>query len=496
MSCRLSDLPLDILRNIIEGLLRDDSESPESPEFPEFPGTRRDRLNYHSHKLESWSRTSLFFYDLLIPYILEVVELKNEDWSGTWLNDLASGEYACLVKEIRFVGSAPGYEESESESHEESGSESHEESESESHEESESESGNEAFSDTTGILPQSVETVLSNLHLFPSLDSLSIEFTYTLEDLPDDDQISVEVESEEQVEAVEKKEAWRALMAKTYQALTKNTEMNIRDLTLKNLLFKRVSTFTCQSFHDLLSHVETFSLSLQGGNDTQYEIGKSYEYESFASNLDRFFFDHLSHVTSVTIKATESGPLGTDSSIRGLSFSSVPLALRKDQMPFLKHVHLEYIVVCVNMIEFLIGHNTTLEHISLRDCFICTMGTDPDAEVIDDIYWEHLFNALYNADLEKLRRVEILPLDVPLTDTYEKERYERKAREIREILEDPGSDRRLFAYAEVHDSYGWYTPSVGMNQLSFERGRDQVSYDKLMEKVNAIAANERRAIMC
>lgn len=472
MSCPLSDLPLEILQNIIEDLLRDHGESPEFLESPEFPQTRRDRLNHYSNELESWSRTSSFFQNLLLPYILEVVELCNTNESGTWLNDLASGEYACLVKEIRFVGSAPGHEESEFES--------------------ESECGNESFTYTIEILAQSVETVLSNLHLFPFLDTLSIEFTYTLRDLSDDGRSPGEVESEEQVEAVEKKEAWRALMAETYQALTDNTEMKVRGLILKNLSFKRVSTFTCQSFHDLLSHVETFSLSLQGGDDGHYfEFSESVEYKAFVSNLDSFFFDHLSHVTSVTIKASESGPLGTESSTGSLSYCDVPLALRKDHMPFLKYVHFEYIVVCMTMIEFLVGHNSTLEHISLRDCFISTVGTDTDAEVEDDIYWEHLFNALYDADLKKLRRVEILPLDVPLIDSDEEEQYESKACEIRKLLKDPGSDRRLFAYTEVHDRYGWLTPCVGLNHVSFERGRDQISYDRLMRKVNAMGAKER-----
>lgn len=121
------------------------------------------------------------------------------------------------------------------------------------------------------------------------------------------------------------------------------------------------------------------------------------------------------------------------------------------------------------------------------------MGFDADAEVVDDISWEHLFNALYDADLKKLRRLEILPLDVPLTDGYEEEQYERKTREIGEILEDSGSDRRLFAYAEIHDKYGWYPQCLELNHISFERGGDQISHDKLMRKVNAIAAKERYA---
>lgn len=361
MSCQLSDLPVEILRIIIEGLIGDDSESAKSPASPEFPGTRRDRLHYHSRDLGSWSCTSSFFQNLLLPYTLEVVELRNNDESGTWLNDLASGEHACLVKEIRFVGSVPDHEESESES----------------------KNGNEAFSDTTEILPQSFETVLSNLLLFPSLDSLSIEFTHPLENLPNYEQICGDVETEEQVEAAGEKKAWRALMAKTYQALTQNTEMNPISVTLKHLHIKGVSTFTRQSYLDLLDHLETFRLSLEGGDDTQFEIGESSEYEANASNLSRVLFDHLSHVTSVTMKATEHGPLRK---IRTLTtvltagsglFSDLPLALRTDQTPLLKYVHFEYIALYLNMIAFLFAHNTTLEHISLRNCYMCQWDSMP-----------------------------------------------------------------------------------------------------------------------
>lgn len=274
--------------------------------------------------------------------------------------------------------------------------------------------------------------LLSNLHIFPSLELLSIEFLGCIYQRIMDPTTAEELEL--QVRDAEEREGWRALTAGIYKALAENEEIYAKGLELKNVLFKRASTFASLRFHTFLSRLETFGLSLVSLEARRfgdlYEPNRSREYIAFGSKLDIKFFDHLSNVTSLTIKAPERGPMG-EKYRRG-----VPLVLRKDHMPHLQYVHLEYIIVFTELLDFLVGHTATLEHICLRDCF-----ADDKHGAGDDSYWAKFFDPLRDAGFRKLRRLEILPVDPPFTLT----RYNSWWRDepILKAL-DPG--RRLFAY--------------------------------------------------
>lgn len=465
MSHSLLDLPLELLLKIIEELAPLNDEICKDQHYQNQPQDR-DR-NYRYIPLMPWSCTSSFFRNLLAPYIFKSVELRNEDDCGASLNALAGSQHAHLIKEINYYGSAPTYA---GEATEDLG-----------------------FSDTVGILPETVATALSNLRCFPCLELLSIEFSYNFDDMSEGLDLCRQEEWEEEIRIVEEAEAWRALMAKTYKALAKNKNVYTKGLDLRDLIYKRPSTFTGQSFHDFLSHIETFSLSIRGeDNGAGWCVNKAEEYVAFASKLDVFFYDHLSHVKSVTIKAPEEGPLGQPGDH---TYSQIPLGLKKDQMPFLKHLHLEYIIICPQMTDLLIGHTATLENLSLRECFVSMMGTVEGSEADGGIYWEHFLNTLSDANFEKLRRVEILPLDLPLLLGVHISGYETRVEDTddvlcktRQLIQDSDSSRRLFAYCFMDEKYGNIYPDEDGVLNSFRRGKDQASYDRLMHKVDTITA--------
>lgn len=404
--------------------------------------------------LTHWSCASTFFRNLIAPYIFKVVHLYNEDRSGTWLSALASGQSASLVKDLRFYCEAPEFTCERGQS------------------------GTFSYlAYPRGILPQSVQAVLSHLHLFPSLESLRIEFSedslalgYCCEEAP----------AEQYREA---KTAWREMVAKTCQTMLKNKKIQVKSLDLHGLGYLTVSAIINQSLNQFLTHIGTFSLSLTGEKEyAGWEIDTSAKVFALASKLDKLFFDHLSHLTSITIKVVKECLFWG----AGTTWAkSVPLALKKDQMPHLKHVHLEYMAVCPKLIDFLIGHTATLEHLSLRDCFVeVNVHSLPEPEI--EIYWEDFFNMLCDANFRNLRQIEILPLNLPLT-IERLTPYPNPRRAILTITEGSGPDRHLFAYAEMVNGNGIYPLAEFYNE-SFEQGKDQAAYDRLMRKVEAITA--------
>ena len=418
----LSHLPRDILLLIVKEL------------YPLDPCEAREDL-------WRWSWTSAFFEHFITPLIIDVVELGCDEYSGFWLEDTVSGPYGHLIKKIRFdvtIDDCDRFEEAF-----------------------------EELSNPAEILSESVGRVLSNLHLFPSLELLSIRFC---DDPYENLDASTEEESEAQVREAEEKEGWRALMAYVYRALSQNEKIYAKGLELRGVSYKQASPFADQSFHNFLSYLQTFSLSLKADNiemSQEFEANRCPEYMAFTSKLDIIFFNHCSHVTSLTIKAPERGPLGEGDN--GMSWP-----LRKDHMPHLKYVDLEYMVAHIGLTDFLVGHVATLEHVILRKCFV-----EHRFWVRCDFFWEHFLDSLSNAGCSKLRRFEILPVSPPFTWTE----FMSKGQEL-PTLQDPEPGQRLFAYMNLGQG-GEATPNIEAIHASLEKGKDQISYDRLMRTVDA-----------
>ena len=202
------------------------------------------------------------------------------------------------------------------------------------------------------------------------------------------------------------------------------------------------------------------------------------------------FFDHLASAVSFNLQAPDRGPIG----LEGMRHAR--LALKGQQMPLLKSLHLEYIFVCQELADFVASHADTLERLTLHECNSSVNGLQEN----EPFYWSHFFDALHGADLKQLSHLEIKPYNVPLTLDEALDQNPNSNRgvpteraepddvqQIRQVI-STDKKRRVFGYATLDDKYGFCFADDEENQAAFERGEDQVAFDRLMANVNANAA--------
>ncbi|MCJ1429981.1 hypothetical protein MMC29_007896 [Sticta canariensis] len=452
MPCSLLSLPAELHLKIIEDLLRDkDIEADEA--------NQHDLINIY-HDLIDWSCTCSYFRNLLAPKIFKTVKLINDEKSGSSLNAVAKSPHNIHVKDLHFIGSALGGVHSEE----------------------------AAFSDTEGILPRSVDALLCNLQWFPSLRRLSIRFDYNFASLDEwiyGLEFEAKPETPQQILESESSAAWRALMSRTFYALTKNKSPNFKHLEIRQLHSKDVSTFSNAAFHECLNHFEQFTLSIHGEDDGEgWKSNTTREYPALMGKLDEYFFNHLANVTILSIEAPQEGPLG----LKGMNY--VPLALKADQMPLLATLRLEYIFASPELVDFLVGHKDTLEELILCNCFASANSSTNPAE--NGIYWSQFFTVLLSAYPSRLRRLELVGGDMCLLEkrNFREEQYEK----IRNVhRQDP--ERIMFPYAFLYDKWGVMLYDESRSLASLLDGEDQRSWDRLMElvKENTKKATKRKS---
>lgn len=417
--------------------------------------------------LRSWSCTCSFYRFLLAPYVSKRITLRNYERNAASVLALANCRYGAYAEELHYTAEG---ECTDDEDWKYWTGETRGEFE-----------NPEAITGPEEVFPATAHTVLSNLQHFPRLQTLSIEFPVNFKygEWSCYWQMFDEEETEEEIELAEKHDGFRALMAKTYDALAQNDKPSVKTLEIRKLYPLEVSTFRSDAFHKFLGTLQRFDLSLFGGdNGAGWCINCSNGYLEFVFKLDAYFFDHLSNVTEFKLRADDTGPLG----LRGNRHAD--LVLRPDQMPLLKSVVLENIFVCPELIDFLVGHSKTLESVSLHNCYA---GINGEAE--NGIPWEDLFTALSEAKPQKLHHLDVLPLDPPYVDTNSHADLDETAgvHQCRMML-DQDPRRRMFAYKILDDKYGMLFDDEDQNQESFLGGDDQKAYDKLMHLVEANAS--------
>ncbi|MCJ1427278.1 hypothetical protein MMC29_005181 [Sticta canariensis] len=452
MPCSLLSLPVELHLKIIKDLIRDKDI--------EVHDAKQDELIHIDHDLISWSCTCSYFCDLLAPKIFNTAKLVNEEKSGLSLNAVAKSAHNVHVKDLHFIGSALGPRLSEK----------------------------VAFSDTEGILPRSVDALLCNLQWFPSLQRLSIKFDLNPDEWYDHFDLSAEVKTLQQILESEASTAWRALMSRTFYALTKNKPPNFKHLEIRQLYSYHVSTFSNAAFHECLNHFEQLTLSIYGKDD-----GPGHESNHMTNDipplmtkLDEYFFNHLANVTILSIKAPEEGTLGM------VGRYDLPPTLKADQMPLLATLHLDYIFVCPELSDFLVGHKDTLEELLLCNCYASADFTSYIDE--NGLYWYQFFTSLFSVYPTQLRRLELVGDNMCVLDkkVFTEEQYEK----VRTVYrQDP--ERKMFRYVHVDSEHGPCGALVYDEKESLASlldGEDQRSWDRLKELVerNAKEATERK----
>ena len=475
MRCSLVDLSDELHLNIIRELLKHDEllhRKSLEPDPHQGHQDRDDEFQYHPN-LMNWSCTSSYFRNLLSPYIFKSIKLRSDEKSGASVDALLKSSHGDLVKEIYFLGAIPSDTADREDDNEPLAEGFYKESDEAGEEES-----------NTITLPPVVNALLSDLHQFSNLESLSIGFTYPHNDPFDE---YYEVEGHVTKEDLEPVRSLRALMTTTYSTLLRNKVPQLRAVEIRKFLWTFTEPYESQSFHDFLSHVEHFSLTVRGGdNGVGWCVNTCDGYLDCVARFDELFFDHLASATSLTLRATDEGPIGLEGR------RHTRLALEKEQMPLLKSLHLEHIFICQELIDFVASHTDTLEWLTLENCKSSVNGVQEN----DAVYWNHFFDALHGANLNKLSHLEIRPFNAPLTfeeamdRDYHRDSTERTepdyVQQIRRVLKTDAK-RRAFEYGMLNEKYGSCDPDEEENQDAFERGEDQVAFDRLMRHVNANA---------
>ena len=325
-----------------------------------------------------------------------------------------------------------------------------------------------------------MSSVLSNLKRFPNLDTISIELPY---DPKVTDLEAVGEETDEVVISAEGKLAWRALAARTWEALIQNKDINLKTLETCRIGHAKISTFSKSAFRQFLTQIEVFKLSMWGmkGSNTLTR------FLPFMSMLNVYFFDNLISTTNFVLKAAIEGHLGPE----GLHHAG-PLKLKGHQMPNVTTVFLKYIIICPELIDFLVGHEKKLKSLSLHKC-----SASRTSAIKTSIPWKDLFDCLYNSEFENFRHLEVLYTHMPLTSHEEypdrlfddESDDEEDLEEIKQarLIYKQDEHLRIFPYTFLGAGNGTRYADTVENLRAFQRGEDQASYDRLMDKLKTNA---------
>ena len=478
MQSSLVDLSDELHLKIIQELLEHDQLLHEKS-LQEVYRDLDDEFQYHRN-LMNWSCTSRYFRNLLAPYIFTSIKLRNDEKSGASVDALLKGRHGALVKEIYFLGTIPpkmahpdGNVKGDDALTKELNMKSHE-------------AEKEIGKPVTITLPLVVDDILSDLHRLSNLESLSIGFTYPYSSIFDEYYGNGHGHGILGIgDNPEPASGLHALMTKTYDTLLRNKNLQLRAVEIRKFVGFFTDPYESQRFHDFLSHVEHFTLSVRG-------VNKCSQYLKWVARFDELFFDHLPSATTLSLRAPCGGPIGSD------GYGSARLALRKEQMPLLKSLHLEHVFICRELVDFVTSHANSLEQLTLHGCY-GRRSTPYDSN--DGFHWNHFFDALRSADLKRLSCLEIRPYHAPLTveEAYglpllphETERVEPEhVQHIRRTLNaDPR--RRVFGYTLLG---GNFSDCVIENVAAFERAENQLAFDRLMDNVNTNAAKGKETLV-
>lgn len=416
------------------------------------------QANSQSQKsLISLSNTCPLYRSLAVPALFRSITLRNKQIGSAARDLITTSAIRHHVKELNFVGSAPGntcYD-----------------------------SGyGDDFDETSYVLPKTVSSILADLKCFPNLQTLTVEFDFGFRDqtkwsyVP---QIFNEQEDCQQVAMAEMNEAWRSLMAKVWNALVQNTDPHFKNLGIRHMVPKEVSTFRKPEFGAFLNAMEHFSLTAHGNvtgerDNTLEGVGKFY------SHLEGFIFDHLTNLSHLHLVASERGPLGLTKD----NFNDcLPLPLAVQHMPLIQSIHLEGVWVCPDLLNVLASRISTLKSITMRDC----MGHAPDEANMPELRWAHLFQGLADASPKFLKSFLIESTGscgVMISDGSESSEEVEKIRAVSGILNGQ-QKRRLFAYQYCDEKSGNRRDDDKVSRTAFLRGDDQIQYDRLMKIVDS-----------
>ena len=334
------------------------------------------------------------------------------------------------------------------------------------------------------VYPPEVDQVLSNLHMFGSLDKLTIEFPFDYESDLLFEYLQSDIFYPENAPLEESENTWRGFMAATFRAIVSNyshASSNRRlplNIEFRDLNIFMVSVYATEPFQSFLSQLKSFDLSLRRwDNGVGWTMITQRIFREFTHYLGPFFFDHLATVEEFSFDPRETGTLGNG----GQPYCE-DIGLRNTTLPRLRKLTLNNIIICLELRDFLVRHKATLESITLQDCFACDEQAWVYGEQID---WRELFTTLAQESFPRLTEFEAVWSDSTLQllgvdDTWADHRVVQRVRE--KLDREP--DAKVFAYCEVDDKYGVRYCDGIVNQAAFLNGADNLGYLDLMAIVH------------
>ena len=395
--------------------------------------------------LLSLSAASRALRSTLAPLLYRSVNLSNTEKSIEYCRQIADSAAKAYVKELHFSASTylpDPYERNDEDSRN--------------------------LNDVEGCLPHGAIAILSDLTCFPQLEKLVVKFAYDdhnwwsmayEDDWPD-------IESEGEGREQEATEAWRALPAKAFLAISDNKPGVIKHFEYRNAFPRVVTSWWTKDFAALLGGLESFKISLAGGdNGAGWQINTASQYAGFVSQLGEAFFDELHSIKRLDIAASDSGPIGCD------SYRNAAYALPSKGMPHLRELRLEQVFIDWMLHRFFKAHSGVLEVVEMRNCYASQ----------EDCDWHALFNAIAANDPQQLTRFSLEPKKTDFDPQFCEVSEEDQARVRQAIQENPS--KRLFPFAYLDDKYGFTFDVDDASLASFMAGEDQRAWDSLQDLI-------------
>lgn len=360
------------------------------------------------------------------------------------------------------------------------------------------------------VYPQEVDDVLSNLpNLFLSLERLSADFPFDY----DSSDIMIEYlqgyefnSSYEDALAEENKDAWRGLMAHSFKAISRNFSHTrgddngrlvpqIHHFNVQNFNIVPISTLCTKEFQNSLALLKTFKLSLDSkGSGSAHNITTASIFHGLPPCLEPWFFNNLSSVEDFSFNPTDVAALGGGLEIP----NSIPIPLKECMMPRLRKVTIQNVFLGKILIDFFARHSSTLDSITLGDCY----GIHPDTDRDEPMFWHELFDSLADASqsMSKLTSFSLFFEEakdsiLALTKDWYVRNHPGRDRVVRaKAMAEP--DVPVFPYVEIESKYGFPFCHTFQVQDGFLNGRDYCSYLELKAFLDANADTKGMARSC
>lgn len=480
MATGLLGLPAELVLRIADFLLAH-HDKPKEKDWNEVSaaGDEDEQMRSTEHLVPpglkagtSLAQTCTSLRNIVGPQVYRKLYLTNTEPCGESVELIANGPFRSTVKEIVFVGRAPGQQE-------------------------------DGFNDVDRIMPQIVEDILSHLlEHFPHLESLNVGFAFDLNDYDKWDiwpwEDFMDAENEAQISDAEVNQAWRALLNKTWAAIAHSGSSGVKHLKMRHFVPKMASIYSSPPLREFLGGIERFEMSLWGmDNGAGWHSSTMDGYLDGLNHLDDIFVG-LTNCQDFALQASEYCYVGLE------GMRHTPLRLLPPHMPHLKRLTLHHCFASPELIEFFKEHREVLEEVHLHNC----SASPPSGNGLADngIEWAELFETMLG--MTKLKTVEVLPAELPYS--YEMQfghapRWAENTEQIEEVktaLSTGQGDRRMFMYGtgnlvltdhneivdvltviKVSDKYGVHDEDEETIRGKFLELRDQEAWDKLLAVV-------------